>query len=526
MLRQMWDNYQLKRAIKAGGIDAQRLARARASHFRAYKAGDKDRLTADWNLSPMTADGELKIALETMRNRSRDLEQNNDYAKRFISMNVNNVVGPSGITMQSKVKNGSGNLDVRANEVLEDSFKRWGMMGTCTVDGRLSWHGVQSQIARTRPRDGEVLIRMIRGADNPWSFALQMIEIDHLDTRMDNKTLSNGNFIRMGVELNEWRRPVAYHLMSDHPGEYMFRHGHHVTARVPADEIIHIFIPLRPEQTRGVPDLHTAMYRLKMVGAYEEAEVIAARIGASKMGFYKSIPGEGGEYQGDDLNPDGSLVMDMSPGTFERLPQGIEVDLFDPKHPNAAYEPFIKTVLRGIASGLDVSYISLSNNLEGVSYSSIRQGVLDERSVWRTMQKFYIEIALNRIYGEWLKMALLTDLNGRLAPGRFERYNVPLFKGRGWDWVDPLKDTKANIEQINNFLASRTHVLAEKGLNFTDIVDEQARELEYIKEKGLTVAAVDKAIVSDEADEPDVVDEIDEPDDESKGGKTSGSKKD
>ncbi|MCK7513853.1 MAG: ATP-dependent Clp protease proteolytic subunit [Desulfobacterales bacterium] len=54
-------------------------------------------------------------------------------------------------------------------------------------------------------------------------------------------------------------------------------------ARIPAEQILHTFITERINQPRGVPWMHSAMTRLNNLGAYEEAEIVAARIGAAKM---------------------------------------------------------------------------------------------------------------------------------------------------------------------------------------------------------------------------------------------------
>ncbi|MBT7026249.1 MAG: phage portal protein [Verrucomicrobia bacterium] len=43
--------------------------------------------------------------------------------------------------------------------------------------------------------------------------------------------------------------------------------------RIPASEIIHPFITDRIAQTRGTPWMVSAMTRLQMLGAYEEAEL-------------------------------------------------------------------------------------------------------------------------------------------------------------------------------------------------------------------------------------------------------------
>jgi capsid protein len=49
-----------------------------------------------------------------------------------------------------------------------------------------------------------------------------------------------------------------------------------------------------------------------------------------------------------------------------------------------------------------------------------------------------------------------------------------------WDWVDPLKDARAEIEQIEAGLKSRTQALAERGYDAeqvdAEIAADQARE--------------------------------------------------
>ncbi len=79
--------------------------------------------------------------------------------------------------------------------------------------------------------------------------------------------------------------PVAYHLRKKHPGEgYLSASADCV--RVPASEIIHCFVPERSTQGRGIPWMHTAARRLNQIGEYGYAEVIAARLGASKIGLF------------------------------------------------------------------------------------------------------------------------------------------------------------------------------------------------------------------------------------------------
>ena len=97
------------------------------------------------------------------------------------------------------------------------------------------------------------------------------------------------------------------------------------------------------EQILGAPWLVSAMLRLRMLGSYEEAELVAARIGASKMGFFK--PKAPDEYTGP-ADEQGNLTMEVAPGQFKTLPTGFEFQTFDPQHPTQAFPFFVKACLR------------------------------------------------------------------------------------------------------------------------------------------------------------------------------------
>ncbi|MBT9168756.1 MAG: hypothetical protein DDT19_02104 [Syntrophomonadaceae bacterium] len=444
-------------------------------------------------MTSQSADMEIKAGLRGLRARCRELERNNDYARKFLKLCVVNVVGPSGITMQNKARDANGVLDTLANTKIEEAWSEWGKKENCDIAKELSWVDMQRLFVETVARDGEVIVRKIP-ADNKFKFSLQLLEADHLDENY-NQYLNNGNRIRMGIEFDKWQRRVAYHLFVKHPGDYgdYMRVGNKYE-RIPADEIIHCYIKERPSQTRGVPWMHSAMTRLNMLGAYEEAELVASRIGASKMGFYETPTGT--EYIGEDIDS-GNLIKEVEPGVFEQLPRGVTVKTFDPQHPPGNFQTFMKTVLRGIASGLLVSYNSLASDLEATSYSSIRAGSLEERDMWRVLQNWMVNNFCNEVFSSWLKMALLTQTI-TLPSGKFDKFNVPKWQVRGWQWVDPLKDVKSNIEAIQFGLKTRQMIAGEQGYDIEDIFEQLLQEKQLMEKMGLIENAVSDKIVDDE----------------------------
>ena len=124
----------------------------------------------------------------------------------------------------------------------------------------------------------------------------------------------------MGVELNSVGKPVAYHLFKKHPYDNTYPKPEQQYIRVPADEIIHAYIPNRAEQTRGVSFIAPIMANMKLLNGYYEAEIVAARVGASKMGFITSQDGD--SYVGDgEMEDTFSPTMNAQAGVFEQYQQ-------------------------------------------------------------------------------------------------------------------------------------------------------------------------------------------------------------
>lgn len=462
---------------------------------RNYVAGATSRLLKDWPTSGGTADSELYTYLNTLRVRSRDLAKNNDYARRFFNMLITNVVGPRGIQLQARSKDNKGVLDKADNDYLEAEFARWGKLKVCTVDGKLSFKDCQEQFIKTVARDGEAINRIVTDwPRNRFRFALQFREPDELDHEL-NQTLGNGNSIRLGIEFDKFKSPVAYYFKKSTTPTTVFSESYQYFdqhERIPAKEIIHEFTLDRIGQSRGVPWMHTAARRLQMLGGYEEAELVAARTAAAKMGFFKSQTG--GEYVGADPDPDDPTktpVMNAEPGTFEQLPEGMDFVGWDPDHPVAAYEAFVLAILRGVASGLNVSYVNLANDLRGVSYSSIRQGSLYENDAWRSLQGWLSEHYLQVVYENWLEWCLSVGVLN-LPPGKFNKFNDVVWQARGWQWVDPLKEQKANANAVATLQKSPQQIAAEQGRDWTEVLEEIIQAQELAKEKGAAGFVFDK----------------------------------
>lgn len=455
---------------------------------RAYHGADTGRLFSDFISSSRSADSEIKPSLRILRDRCREISRNHPYAKRYLQIMTTNVVGANGIRIQVRKRNDDGSLDSVGNRIIEQAWQQWGRTGFCTVDGRISWNQAQRLFLETLARDGEVLIQKIKNpAGNPFGFSLKFLEADYLDEGYDAR-LSNGNEVRMGVELDRRTgKPLNYYLFEDHPhhdqgyGSKTKRH-HKI---VSADQIIHCYMQERAGQTRGAPWMSNVLSRLKMLDGYEEATLVNARVAASKMGFFTSPEGDG--FIGDDYD-NHAPIMDASPGTFSQLPQGMSFQAFDPSSGTESFDEFEKAILRGIASGLGVSYVSLANNLEGVSYSSIRQGTIEDRDHFKMIQQFMIDQFIDPIYRAWLEMAITV---GRinLPMGKYDLFaDQVIYRPRGFAWVDPAKEINASVTALNNGIVSLQDVHSQYGRDTEEIFEQINREAELADRYGIDTA--------------------------------------
>ncbi len=451
---------------------------------RSYLAGKVDRLSGDWLAAESSADAEIHRYLRVVRGRSRELFRNDDYMRRFIALMKTNVIGPDGIRLQAGLRLPDGSADIIANRELERAWKDFCRPKNASVSGEQSLWDMASQVLASSAIDGEILYQMVPGWKNDHGFAIKLIEADHLDLQK-NTELANGNTVTMGVERNSYGQRQAYWLLTRHPGSQfttgVARFGD--ASRVSAEYVRHFFHADRPGQTRGVPLVVTAMNRLWQLGAYESATLIAARVGASKMGFfYSDEVADFDEEEGDDA---ADLLTEAEAGTFDELPPGYRFQEWNPDYPNTNFADFEKAILRGIASGLNVSYVGLANNLEGVSFSSIRTGELMDRDAWRMLQRMMIDNFYDEIFTAWLPMAITSGAVNLPMSRLAEIKRSVRWKPRGWKWVDPQKEVNAAIAAVENGMESLYQVASDRGYDLEEIMEDNARAMEMAKGYGL-----------------------------------------
>lgn len=453
---------------------------------RMYSGAVLDRLTSDWVAQGTSQDAEVFSSLRALRNRSRQLIRDNDYARNAKRIVMNNVVGAHGIRMQARLKMQRGDkLAEAVNQQIENAWKRWCKPDNCDVTGKLSFAAIQRMAMGGMFESGEILIRLVRQpfGRSKIPLALELIESDQLIETQNGRY--GQNMIRMGVEVNQWCRPQAYWLYPNHPGDVTFQGVNpSQIMRLPADEVIHLFTPERPTHTRGVPWLHSTLKRLHQLEGFEEAEVVAARASSAIMGFIETEPAVDPADAEKDTNYKGERVEELAPGAVMNLGPGERFNGFSPQRAQGNYEPFMRSMLRGVCSGLGISYASLSKDSSQSNYSSSRLDLLEERDMWRVLQDWMIEHFNQRVFEEWLYMAVLS---GEVKIPNFEASPDDVFdcikwRPRGWSWVDPEKDVNSAVKSIRSGFKTLQQVIEEHGGDFDEEMLQRKEEIELFKE--------------------------------------------
>ena len=453
---------------------------------RLYQGAQVSRLTSDWVTSGTSADSEIRGSIVKLRNRARQLVRDNDYAMAALRTIEINVVG-QGINLQSQVRmaRGGGRLDEAINNQIEDAWARWSRAENCDVSGHLNIADIQRLAMRSVAESGEVFIRMVKApfGTSRVPLALEIIESDQCPedyTRNDNP----GTQTVMGIERDAWKRPVRYYFRTRHPGDQFagYEVGRERIYSVPADEIIHLYRPLRPGQTRGVTMFASAIERLHHLYGYEQAEVVAARASSSLMGFITSPEGElfGDGVEGNER------VADWAPGKFAYLNPGESISVPDLGHDPSGFEPFMRAMLRAVAAGVGCSYESISRDFSQTNYSSSRLSLLEDREHWKVLQSWLISSLMDRVYRRWLDLAVLC---GELSLPRYEVdpgfYCKPRWMPRGWGWVDPTKEVDAYRTAVRCGFKTVGDVIAEQGGDIEDVWQARAREVALAEELDL-----------------------------------------
>lgn len=435
-------------------------AKAAAAAVMNYDAASRGARTYGWKAPATDADAAAAGGRARMRNLSRDMIRNRPWAARAQSITTANVVG-TGVNPSVKDENGGPNNE--AMQVIRDHL----LTSAIDAQGFLNVIGMQTQVMDTVFSDGEIIARR-RMRDPRFNsglrlpFQVQLMEADHLDTV---KTSHGQNEVIEGIEYGPTGRPEAYHLFPQHPGNMArITSGRFTSERVPAASILHIRRSDRPGQMRGTPWLAPVMMSLGELSDYQEAQILKQRT-AALLAFFI----EAGE---DDKPYNGAALSEMQPGAIVGLSPGQKVVASDPPKVDG-YDQFMRQGLMAVASGLGLTVESLTGDLRGVNFSGGRMGRMEMDRLVQVWQRLIIIDQFCRGVGGWtLGVWRLQGLNTSLPPAPDEI----MWTAQRRALIDPAKEIKASIDEIEAGLTSRQRKIREFGGDPDDVARERAED--------------------------------------------------
>ncbi len=419
----------------------------------------------------------LSQSLETLRSRSRDMVRKNPYAANIIDTIVSNSIG-TGIKPQSKARDGEFRKKV------QELWLKW--TDEADSNGISDFYGLQALVCRSMIEGGECFVRLrTRKLEGYVPLQLQVLESEHLDSK-SNQKLANGNVIRNGIEFNRLGQREAYYLFREHPGEGSFGES----VRVPANDVLHIYRPLRPGQIRGEPWLSNILLKLYELDQYDDAELGRKKTAAMFAGFITRLDPEANIMGESESNEQGVALSGLEPGTMQLLDPGEDIKFSEPSDVGGSYEAFIRQQLRAIAIGTGITYEQLTGDLTGVNYSSIRAGLIEFRRRCTMLQHNIMVFQFCRpVWDRWLELALLSgelDIGEEWTKGKEGAKKEVKWIPQGFDWVDPLKDQQAQQMAVRNGFKSRSEVVSEMGYDVEEIDQEIAEDQRRASELGLS----------------------------------------
>ncbi len=420
----------------------------------------------------------IQAAGADMTARARYLIRNNGYAANAVESWAGNAVGTG-------IKPSSGIADAVLKDRVQRLWLRW--TDESDAEGLTDFYGQQRRAARELFIAGEVFfrIRPRRPEDGlTVPLQLQMLPAEMLPLN-HNQLLENGHRIRQGIEFDRIGRRVAYHFLRRHPGDITDPGLTAETVRVPAESVLHIVDPVDAGQLRGVSRFSPALVKLFLLDQYDDAELDRKKVAAMFVGFVRRPERELDNTA--DRDDQGEPLLPLEPGQLQMLDDGEDITFSTPADVGGNYESFQYRTLLQVAAALGLPYANLTADMLKANYSNTRAALLEFRRRIESFQHSVIVYQMCRaVWARWMDMAVLS---GQLALPDYEQRRADYLDCNWlpprWDWVDPLKDIRAETLAIQSGFKSRTQAIGERGFDAAMVDAEIASDRDREARLGL-----------------------------------------
>ena len=444
----------------ANRLRSQMAVKMMDKEIRKYEGAGRGRRFSDSNRVGVSHNTEIVMDLPLLKERSKNLTQNNPYAKNAIRKIGNRIVGTGIVgTPISKSKN-----KVHEKQA-KNTWKEWAESTECDFDGNSNFYGIQKLVIKTVSRSGSCLIRRIwfrkNKKGNSIPLKIQVLHPDFLDHTKNVQSMDNGEYIINGIHFSSNGQKKAYWLFDRNPKEF-----YTVSKPVPAEDISCVFEIDEPGQVIGVPWLAPVILRMQDFDEYEDAQLMKQKVAACFAVFIQS-PDNGVPNSTDDSE----MIDRIEPGIVQRGQPG-ETFTFSSPPSTEGFSEFSRQSLQGQAAGIGLSYESFTGDLSNVNFSSGRMGWIDfqgniEDWQWNMLIPMFCDV----VWGWFVQAAYLT---GKVPDSEMKvTWTAPRR-----EMIDPVKETLALIKQIRAGLISWQDAVRQLGYNPDEILEQMKKDKE------------------------------------------------
>jgi capsid protein len=166
------------------------------------------------------------------------------------------------------------------------------------------------------------------------------------------------------------------------------------------------------------------------------------------------------------------VVTQASGGGVQYLNKGEDIAFYQGTDIGANLPELIKAELHKIAQAAGLSYEVLTGDLTGISFSALQQVSIDMKTKAEFMYKFYlINLGLAPLCAKFKELAIIYGSKS------FSNLN-PVFQYPRRYGVNELKDTQADLLEVQSGFSTWESKLEERNLSVEEITEDKKRQKE------------------------------------------------
>lgn len=452
-------------------------AAARTSRFRRTRNVPLQGAAADYHYS---SEADWLKMLEYARDMDRNDAVVGPVVNRAVANEIQDGLLPDPDT---------GNLDV--DRMIADKWREWAEdADACDVAGELNFHEMEKLVSRHVKIDGDVMALPLE------SGALEIVESHRCRTPRNTKR----NVVH-GVLLDRSRRHLEYWFTKDEidPWKQVNRVSDTLAYPVRDEDgnriLFHVLHPKRVSQTRGVTAFAPVFDLLGMFEDTNYAKLVAQQIMSCFTIFRERdinfTSGDNpilGATTTETLSDGQSqTTVNLSPGLQINGLPGETYKFGNPSIPDPQFFEHLKFILTLVGINLGLPLVLVLLDAKETNFSGWRGAVDQARLGFRSNQRQLIARFHRPVYlwkvRQWAFENPQWERKKGVVSLLKHKWNPP-----SWPYIEPMKDAQADALRLEKNLTSPRRLHAERGRDWSDVVDELVEDRAQLIERSIVRA--------------------------------------